>query len=47
MPPLANSFILFTTQKRAYKEATTSLILSDYDLRKFDDIIAVYKDSNY
>ena len=47
MPPLANSPIPLTTQKRAYKEATTSSILSDHDSREFDDVTAAREDPNH
>ena len=49
MPPLANFSIPPTTWKKAYKEeqATTSLTLSDYNSRKFDDVTAAYKNPNH
>ena len=49
MPPLANSSIPPATQKRAHEEeqATTTLILSNYNLREFNNITAARENPNY
>ena len=47
MPPLANTYELTTTQKRPWEADTTSLILSDHDLCKFNNVMAASKDPYY
>ena len=47
MPSPANTYSLTTTQKRLREEDATSLTLSNYDSRKFDNITAAREDPNY